>query len=284
MSLTEYKVEAKVFVIDKTDVSIKKEYPYTFIRRSLPGDWTDKSDEAIINAVVEIVNTEFDPTSAIAKLTLLQNEVKQTIEHTKKNSEIGQKALLELAGQVTEVATDIEILKAAVFGENHEHEEEHSETPTAPTAVAPTTPTTTPVAPTAPEVTPQPTTPVPTEPTSTVPETTAQPAAQTPEVTPQPTAPVATELTSAVPETTAQPVVPTPEVTPQPTAPAAIEPTSTVPETTAQPVAPTIPAETITTTNLNMEVEHHESTETNIPQGQPTGTPSENTTSVIPSV
>ena len=254
MSLTDYKVEAKVFVIDKTDVSIKKEYPYTFIRRSLPGDWTDKSDEAIINAVVEIVNTEFDPTSAIAKLTLLQNEVKQTIEHTKKNSEIGQKALLELAGQVTEVATDIEILKAAVFGENHEHEEEHSETPTAPTAVAPTTPTTTPVAPTAPEVTPQPTTPVPTEPTSTVPETTAQPAAQTPEVTPQPTAPVATELTSAVPETT------------------------------AQPVAPRIPAETITTTNLNMEVEHHESTETNIPQGQPTGTPSENTTSVIPSV
>ena len=228
MSLTEYKVEAKVFVIDKTDVSIKKEYPYTFIRRSLPGDWTDKSDEAIINAVVEIVNTEFDPTSAIAKLTLLQNEVKQTIEHTKKNSEIGQKALLELAGQVTEVATDIEILKAAVFGEGHETEGEHSETPTTPTAVAPTAPT---VAPATPTVTPT-----------------------------------------------------TPEVTLQPTSPAATEPTSTVPETTAQPVAPTIPAETITTTNLNMEVEHHESTETNIPQGQPTGTPSENTTSVIPSV
>ena len=258
MSLTEYKVEAKVFVIDKTDVSIKKEYPYTFIRRSLPGDWTDKSDEAIINAVVEIVNTEFDPTSAIAKLTLLQNEVKQTIEHTKKNSEIGQKALLELAGQVTEVATDIEILKAAVFGEGHETEGEHSETPTTPTAVAPTAPT---VAPATPTVTPT-----------------------TPEVTLQPTSPVATEPTSAVPETTAQPVAPTPEVTPQPTAPAATEPTSTVPETTAQPVAPTIPAETITTTKLNMEVEHHESTETNIPQGQPTGTPSENTTSVIPSV
>lgn len=221
MSLTEYKVEAKVFVIDKTDVSIKKEYPYTFIRRSLPGDWTDKSDEAIINAVVEIVNTEFDPTSAIAKLTLLQNEVKQTIEHTKKNSEIGQKALLELAGQVTEVVTDIEILKAAVFGEGHETEEEHSETLTAPT-VAPVTPT-------------------------------------TPEVTPQPTVPVATEPTSTVPETTAQPVAPTPEVTPQPVV-------------------------TAPTTNINTEVEHHENTETNIPQGQPTGTPSENTTSVIPSV
>ena len=218
MSLTEFKVEAKVFVIDKTDVSIKKEYPYTFIRRSLPGDWTDKSDEAIINAVVEIVNTEFDPTSAIAKLTLLQNEVKQTIEHTKKNSEIGQKALLELAGQVTEVATDIEILKAAVFGEGHETEGEHSETPTAPTSVAPT-------------------------------------------VTPT-----------------------TPEVTPQPTAPVATEPTSTVPETTAQPVAPTISASTITTSNLNTEVEHHESTETNIPQGKPTGVPSENTTSTITSV
>lgn len=226
MSLTEYKVEAKVFVIDKTDVSIKKEYPYTFIRRSLPGDWTDKSDEAIINAVVEIVNTEFDPTSAIAKFTLLQNEMKQTIEHAKKNSEIGQKALLELAGQVTEVVTDIEILKSAVFGEGHENEEEHS-TDTAP-STTPVTPTTTPVAPTAPPT--------------------------TPEVTPQPTVP---------------------------TAPVATEPTSAVPETTAQPVVPTIPAATITTTNLNMEVEHHENTETNIPQGQPAGVPIENTTSTI---
>lgn len=235
MSLTEYKVEAKVFVIDKTDVSIKKEYPYTFIRRSLPGDWTDKSDEAIINAVVEIVNTEFDPTSAIAKFTLLQNEMKQTIEHTKKNSEIGQKALLELAGQVTEVVTDIEILKSAVFGEGHENEEEHS-TDTAP-STTPVTPTTTPVAPTAPPV-------APVTPT-------------TPEVTPQPTVP---------------------------TAPVATEPTSTVPETTAQPVVPTIPTATITTSNLNMEVEHHESTETNIPQGQPTGISSENAASPIANV
>ncbi len=247
MSLTEYKVEAKVFVIDKTDVSIKKEYPYTFIRRSLPGDWTDKSDEAVINAVVEIVNTEFDPTSAIAKLTLLQNEVKQTIEHTKKNSEIGQKALLELAGQVTEVATDIEILKSAVFGEGHESEEEHS------TDTAPKTPTTTPVAPTAP----------------VAPETTEHLVSPTTGVVSQPTASV----------------VPTaPEVTPQPTTTVATEPTSTVPETTIQPVVPTISAATITTTNINTEVEHHESTETNIPQGQPTGVPSENTTSVIPSV
>ena len=249
MSLTEYKVEAKVFVIDKTDVSIKKEYPYTFIRRSLPGNWTDKSDEAIINAVVEIVNTEFDPTSAIAKFTLLQNEMKQTIEHTKKNSEIGQKALLELAGQVTEVATDIEVLKAAVFGEGHEGEEEHS------TDTAPTAPTTTPVAPTAPVAT----------------ETTEHLVSHTTGDVSQPTTPVA----------------PAPEVTPQPTAPTApvsTEPTSTVPEVAAQPVAPTIPTATITTSNLNMEVEHHESTETNIPQGQPTGIPNENTTSVIPSV
>lgn len=187
MSLTEFKVEAKVFVIDKTDVSIKKEYPYTFIRRSLPGDWTDKSDEAIINAVVEIVNTEFDPTSAIAKLTLLQNEVKQTIEHTKKNSEVGQKALLDLANQVMEVITDIEILKAAVFGEGHENEEEHS------TDTAPTTPTTTPVAPTAP----------------VAPEPTEHLVSPTTGVVSQPTIPVTPQPTSTVPETAAQPVVPT---------------------------------------------------------------------------
>lgn len=241
MSLTEYKVEAKVFVIDKTDVSIKKEYPYTFIRRSLPGNWTDKSDEAIINAVVEIVNTEFDPTSAIAKFTLLQNEMKQTIEHTKKNSEVGQKALLDLANQVMEVITDIEILKAAVFGEGHENEEEHS------TDTAPTTPTTTSVAPTAP-------------------------------VAPEPTEHIVSPTTGVVSQPT------TPEVTTQPTAPVATEPTSTVPEAAAQPIAPTIPTATITTNNLNMEVEHNESTETNIPQGQPTGISSENAASTITSV
>lgn len=240
MSLTEYKVEAKVFIIDKTDVSIKKEYPYTFIRRSLPGDWTDKSDEAVINAVVEIVNTEFDPTSAIAKFTLLQNEMKQTIEHTKKNSEVGQKALLDLANQVMEAITDIEVLKAAVFGEGHEIEEEHS------TDTAPTTPTTTPVAPIAP-------------------------------VTPETTEHLVSPTTGVV----SQPTIP---VTPQPTAPVATEPTATVSETATQPVAPTIPTATITTNNLNMEVEHHESTETNIPQGQPTGISSENAASTITSV
>ena len=246
MSLTEYNVEAKVFVIDKTDVSIKKEYPYTFIRRSLPGNWTDKSDEAIINAVVEIVNTEFDPTSAIAKFTLLQNEMKQTIEHTKKNSEVGQKALLDLANQVMEVITDIEVLKAAVFGEGHESEEEHS------TDAAPIAPTTTPVAPTAP----------------VAPETTEHLVSPSTGVVSQPTTPVA----------------PSPEVTPQPTAPVATEPTSIVPEAASQPIAPTIPTATITTNNLNMEVEHHESTETNIPQGQPTGISSENAASTITSV
>ena len=170
--------------------------------------------------------------------------MKQTIEHTKKNSEIGQKALLELAGQVTEVATDIEILKSAVFGEGHESEEEHS---------TDTTPTTTPVAPTAP----------------VAPETTEHLVSPTTGVVSQPTASV----------------VPTaPEVTPQPTTTVATEPTSTVPETTIQLVVPTISAATITTSNLNMEVEHHESTETNIPQGQPTGISSENAASTITSV
>ena len=247
MSLTEFRVEAKVLVIDQTDVSIKKDYPYTFIRRSLPGNWTDKSDEAVINAVIEVVNTEFDPTSAIAKFTLLQNEMKQTIEHTKKNSEIGQKALLDLAGKFIEAVTDIEMLKAAVFGEGHEMEKEHSETPTTPAAVAPTAPTVAPVPPT--------TTPTATEPTE--------------------------HLVSPTTGVVSQPTIP---VTPQPTATVATEPTSTVPETTAQPVAPTIPTATITTTNLNMEVEHHENTETSIPQGQPTGVPSENATSTIPSI
>lgn len=125
-----YTVTGKVLKLNVTEVSIYREYPYTYITRSLAGNQLNKSDEELIQAVLEIMNIEFDPTSTIAKLTALSNEVKENLaqvkelgEHTKKNSETAQKSLLELTEQVFNLSADVEALKGS-------HDEEHEEQPT----------------------------------------------------------------------------------------------------------------------------------------------------------
>lgn len=126
-----YTVTGKVLKLNVTEVSIYREYPYTYITRSLAGNQLNKSDEELIQAVLEIMNIEFDPTSTIAKLTALSNEVKENLaqvkelgEHTKKNSETAQKSLLELTEQVFNLSADVEALKGG-----HAEEDEHSEAP-----------------------------------------------------------------------------------------------------------------------------------------------------------
>ncbi len=125
-----YTVTGKVLKLNVTEVSIYREYPYTYITRSLAGNQLNKSDEELIQAMLEIMNIEFDPTSTIAKLTVLSNEVKENLaqvkelgEHTKKNSETAQKSLLELTEQVFNLSADVEALKGS-------HDEEHEEQPT----------------------------------------------------------------------------------------------------------------------------------------------------------
>lgn len=124
-----YTVTGKVLKLNVTEVSIYREYPYTYITRSLAGNQVNKSDEELIQAVLEIMNIEFDPTSTIAKLTALSNEVKENLtqvkelgEHTKKNSETAQKSLLELTEQVFNLSLDVEALKGG-------HHEEQPTTP-----------------------------------------------------------------------------------------------------------------------------------------------------------
>lgn len=127
-----YSVTGKVLKLNVTEVSIYREYPYTYITRSLAGNQLDKSDEELIQLVLEIMNIEFDPSSTIAKLTALSNEVKENLaqvkelgEHTKNNSETAQKSLLELTEQVFNLSVDVEALKS---GHVEETEEEHHET------------------------------------------------------------------------------------------------------------------------------------------------------------
>lgn len=157
--MTGYEVKSKFLKQDMTEVVVCKELPYTYVQRQLPGNLLDKSDEYLIQRVMDLVNMEYDPSSAIAQLSALSNEVKERLAKvddlavkTEKVSETTQKSLLELTEQVFNLTADLEALKAS-----HYEEVEHpatttdtapttSETPTAPQPVtetpAPTTTTT----------------------------------------------------------------------------------------------------------------------------------------------
>ena len=149
MVMTGYEVKSKFLKQDMTEVVVCKELPYTYVQRQLPGNLLDKSDEYLIQRVMDLVNMEYDPSSAIAQLSALSNEVKERLTKvddlavkTEKTSETTQKSLLELTEQVFNLTADLEALKAS-----HYEEVENpttSETPTAPQPVAETpAPTTT---------------------------------------------------------------------------------------------------------------------------------------------
>lgn len=153
--MTGYEVKSKFLKQDMTEVVVCKELPYTYVQRQLPGNLLDKSDEYLIQRVMDLVNMEYDPSSAIAQLSSLAQRVEERLTKvddlavkTEKTSETTQKSLLELTEQVFNVTADLEALKAS-----HYEEVEHpttdtapttSETPTAPQPVAETpAPTTT---------------------------------------------------------------------------------------------------------------------------------------------
>lgn len=116
----EFLVENKLFRVDKTVVTIRKEQPFTYYTRELDGDHQGDSDEKIIQAVLEQVRAELDPTSAIvqaqaklqetqAKLEQAEQEVAQTqanLEQTKEKltqAEAKQNDLEALANRINKV-------------------------------------------------------------------------------------------------------------------------------------------------------------------------------------
>lgn len=159
MVMTGYEVKSKFLKQDMTEVVVCKELPYTYVQRQLPGNLLDKSDEYLIQRVMDLVNMEYDPSSAIAQLSALSNEVKERLTKvddlavkTEKTSETTQKSLLELTEQVFNLTADLEALKASHYEED-EHPATTSDTPTTatpqPVAENPaptTTPTEQPVA------------------------------------------------------------------------------------------------------------------------------------------
>lgn len=136
MVMTGYEVKSKFLKQDMTEVVVCKELPYTYVQRQLPGNLLDKSDEYLIQRVMDLVNMEYDPSSAIAQLSALSNEVKKRLSKvddlavkTEKVSEMTQKSLLELTEQVFNLTADLEALKASHY-EEVENPATTSETPT----------------------------------------------------------------------------------------------------------------------------------------------------------
>lgn len=150
MVMTGYEVKSKFLKQDMTEVVVCKELPYTYVQRQLPGNLLDKSDEYLIQRVMDLVNMEYDPSSAIAQLSALSNEVKERLAKvddlavkTEKTSETTQKSLLELTEQVFNITADLEALKASHYEEDEHPAETTTDTaPTTapqPTAEQPTT-------------------------------------------------------------------------------------------------------------------------------------------------
>ena len=89
----EFLVENKLFRVDKTVVTIRKEQPFTYYTRELDGDHQGDSDEKIIQAVLEQVRAELDPTSAIVQAQAKLQETQAELEQAKqKLAETEQKA------------------------------------------------------------------------------------------------------------------------------------------------------------------------------------------------
>lgn len=153
--MTGYEVKSKFLKQDMTEVVVCKELPYTYVQRQLPGNLLDKSDEYLIQRVMDLVNMEYDPSSAIAQLSALSNEVKERLTKvddlavkTEKTSETTQKSLLELTEQVFNLTADLEALKASHYEEDEHPSTTSSDTPATATpqpvaeTPAPTTTTT----------------------------------------------------------------------------------------------------------------------------------------------
>lgn len=144
----EFLVENKLFRVDKTVVTIRKEQPFTYYTRELDGDRQGDSDEKIIQAVLEQVRAELDPTNAIVKNQEQLAKTTAALEQANQLMEGMQKVSLHNTDDIEEILARLEVLEKH-NGIDHEHEDEaegHEEAPhvaepeTHPAEPAPVTP------------------------------------------------------------------------------------------------------------------------------------------------
>lgn len=125
----EFLVENKLFRVDKTVVTIRKEQPFTYYTRELDGDHQGDSDEKIIQAVLEQVRAELDPTNAIVKNQEQLAKTTAALEQANQLMEGMQKVSLHNTDDIEEIFARLEVLEKHNGIEHEDEAEGHEEPP-----------------------------------------------------------------------------------------------------------------------------------------------------------
>ena len=106
--------------LDRTEIQIFCEQPYTIITRDVVGDATGKSKDEQIQLVLDQMNIEYDPSDKVNELdskqikldkALEKAEVDEAIANMKKESQITQGALIELMNKVLPIIAQLQSKK-----------------------------------------------------------------------------------------------------------------------------------------------------------------------------
>lgn len=114
-----------------TVVAIKMENKgrYSYEQCELPGDHTQDSEDALIQAVLELVRTEFDPTSAIVKNQEQLAKTTEALERANQLMDGMQKVNLQNAQDIEDILARLEELEAQGESDQAEKEEVEENTP-----------------------------------------------------------------------------------------------------------------------------------------------------------
>lgn len=119
----EFVLVNKFFRVDKTEVSIQCDKPFTFFTRELEGDRLGDTDETLIEAVKEILRTELDPTSAIVKNQEQWAKTTEALEKANQLMDGMQKVNLQNAQDIEDILARLEELEAQGEPDQAEKEE-----------------------------------------------------------------------------------------------------------------------------------------------------------------
>lgn len=114
-----------------TVVAIKMENKgrYSYEQCELPGDHTQDSEDALIQAVLELVRTELDPTSAIVKNQEQLAKTTEALERANQLMDGMQKVNLQNAQDIEDILARLEELEAQGEPDQGEKEETDEDTP-----------------------------------------------------------------------------------------------------------------------------------------------------------
>lgn len=114
-----------------TVVAIKMENKgrYSYEQCELLGDHTQDSEDALIQAVLELLRTELDPTSAIVKNQEQLAKTTEALEKANQLMEGMQKVNLQNAQDIEDILARLEELEAQGESDREEKEEAEEDTP-----------------------------------------------------------------------------------------------------------------------------------------------------------